>query len=229
MSSNARITRWNARYAARERPPEAEPLPLLVRGVGGVRPGRALDLACGTGRHAIWLAARGWRVAAVDGASAALDLLLARAENAGVRGRVEPHVADLEADPPEFAIEATAYDLIVDCHFLHRPLLHAIRNGVRPGGTVRRRTARPCNRRPPWTRLSAGAGRAGGIGDRLGMEPTPQRGTRLDRGGGSRAGRGRSRGTASELTGTPATRRKRNGIAPRGGCAAARIRLAYWS
>lgn len=133
-SSNARIAKWNARYAAREQPPEAGPLPLLSSAVAGVPGGRALDLACGAGRHALWLAARGWRVAAVDGSSAALDRLLARAGDAGCRECIEPHVADLEADPPEFTIAAGAYDLIVDCHFLHRPLFPLIRNGVCPGG-----------------------------------------------------------------------------------------------
>lgn len=44
------------------------------------------------------------------------------------------HVADLEADPPAFAISPAGYDLIVDCYFLHRPLFAAIRRGVRPGG-----------------------------------------------------------------------------------------------
>ena len=133
-SSSTRIARWNARYASREQPPVAGPLPLLTGAVAGVRPGRALDMACGAGRHALWLAARGWRVAAVDGSSAALDRLLARAGEAGCRERIEPHVADLEADPPEFTIVADAYDLIVDCHFLHRPLFPLIRPGVRPAG-----------------------------------------------------------------------------------------------
>ena len=133
-SSNARIARWNARYAAREQQPPASPSPLLTRAVAGVRPGRALDLACGAGRHAVWLAARGWRVAAVDGASAAIERLLVRAGEAGCRERIEPHVADLEAEPPAFTIAAAAYDLIVDCQFLHRPLFPRSRNGVRPGG-----------------------------------------------------------------------------------------------
>ena len=65
---------------------------------------------------------------------AAVALLLANAERAGCRDRIEPHIADLEADPREFDIAPAAYDLIVDCRFLHRPLFAAIRDGVRPGG-----------------------------------------------------------------------------------------------
>ena len=137
MATNqARIAKWNARYAAGGDAPAASPLPLLAAAVERVQPGRALDLACGSGRHALWLAARGWRVTAVDGAATALDLLLARAELNGCSDRIESSVADLEAEPPEFTIAEAAYDLVVDSYFLHRPLLPAIRNGVRPGGLL---------------------------------------------------------------------------------------------
>ena len=107
---------------------------MLPRAVSGVPAGRALGLACGAGRHAVWLARRGWQVDAVDGSEAAITLLRANAARAGCRERIAAHVADLEADPPAFAVPAAAYDLIVDCYFLHRPLFTAIREGVRPGG-----------------------------------------------------------------------------------------------
>ena len=131
---NPQIAKWNSRYAERQPgdlPAPSAPLPDAVH---GLPPGRALDLACGTGRHAIWLASRGWRVDAVDGSEKAIALLLANAGRAGCRDRVATYVADLEADPPGFTIEPSVYDLIVDCYFLHRPLFAAIREGVRPGG-----------------------------------------------------------------------------------------------
>ena len=131
---NRQIAKWEARYAARAPGALAAPSPPLPQAVSGVPPGRALDLACGVGRHAVWLAERGWQVDAVDGSRAAVRLLLANAARAGCRERVAGHTADLEADPPEFAIPTSAYDLIVDCCFLHRPLFSAIREGVRPGG-----------------------------------------------------------------------------------------------
>ena len=131
---NPQIAKWNARYAGRVPGNLSEPSPPLPDAVAGVSPGRALDLACGPGRHAIWLASHGWRVDAVDGSAAAISLLLANAERTGCRGLIDTHVADLEAAPPEFTIEPAAYDLIVDCYFLHRPLFAAIRDGVRPGG-----------------------------------------------------------------------------------------------
>ena len=70
----------------------------------------------------------------MDGSEVAVSLLRANAERASCAERIETHVADLEADPPEFAIEPAAYDLVVDCYFLHRPLFAAVREAVRPGG-----------------------------------------------------------------------------------------------
>jgi len=94
-------------------------------------PGRALDLACGTGRHALHLARLGWKVTAVDIELDAIRQLRAAAEpNLAIDARV----VDLEKH--EFAIEPNAYDLICDFHYLQRDLFPQIREGVRPGGAV---------------------------------------------------------------------------------------------
>ena len=65
------LDEWNARYRSREEIDD-EPSPLLVDAAAEVKPGRALDLACGAGRNAVWLAHHGWKVTAVDGV---IDLL----------------------------------------------------------------------------------------------------------------------------------------------------------
>ena len=98
------------------------PHPLLVQVAELLPPGRALDLACGAGRNALYLASLGWQVTAVDSSAVAL---------AQLRG-VETHLADLEKH--QFAIAPAAYDLICDFHYLQRDLFAAIREGVRPGG-----------------------------------------------------------------------------------------------
>jgi 2-polyprenyl-3-methyl-5-hydroxy-6-metoxy-1,4-benzoquinol methylase len=89
-----------------------------------VPPGRALDLACGAGRHARWLAAHGWDVTAVDIAIEPADI----EHVAGVRC-VQ---ADLERH--QFAIEPGAWDLIVCWLYWQADLLPDITAGVRPGG-----------------------------------------------------------------------------------------------
>ena len=97
-----------------------------------MKPGRALDIACGVGRHAIFLAEHGWSVTAVDSSRVGIEILRQRAREAGVA--VDARVVDLEAG--EFQIEHETYDLICDFYYLQRDLFPAIRAGVKPGGAV---------------------------------------------------------------------------------------------
>jgi SAM-dependent methyltransferase len=122
---------WNERYSLGEHIIK-EPLPLLVRVASELEPGRALDLACGAGRHAIFLAERGWRVTAVDASIVGIELAEAEASKRGVE--VDWRVADLESG--EFEIEKEAYDLVAVFYYLQRDLFPSIRAGVRAGGTV---------------------------------------------------------------------------------------------
>ena len=105
------------------------PDPLLVANCETLAPGRALDLACGHGRNAIYLATLGWRVTAVDREEAAIRLL--REHAAGLN--IDARVCDLEDS--SFAIEPFAFDLICDFLYLDRKLFPQIREGVKPGGT----------------------------------------------------------------------------------------------
>jgi SAM-dependent methyltransferase len=105
------------------------PAALLVSAVEHLPAGRALDLACGAGRHALFLARRGWRVTAVDSSREAIGLLR---EQAGPALSVDARVADLEAG--EFRIEPDTFDLICDFCYLQRSLFSPIRAGIRPGG-----------------------------------------------------------------------------------------------
>jgi tellurite methyltransferase len=116
---------WDAHYSDPANI-SAAPDPLLTQAAEMLPPGHALDLACGAGRHALYLAALGWRVTAVDSSEAALSRL--RGNSA-----IEVHRADLERG--EFVIAPAAFDLICDFFYLQRDLFPAIREGVRPGGT----------------------------------------------------------------------------------------------
>ncbi len=122
---------WNERYSRGEHIIK-EPLPLLVRAASELKPGRALDLACGAGRHAIFLAGRGWRVTAVDASGVGIELAEVSARERGVE--VDWRVIDLEGG--RFEIEAEAYDLIGVFYYLQRDLFPQIRAGVSPGGVV---------------------------------------------------------------------------------------------
>ncbi|HEV3200711.1 MAG TPA: methyltransferase domain-containing protein [Bryobacteraceae bacterium] len=104
------------------------PAPLLVEVADRLVPGCALDLACGHGRNAIYLAGLGWRVTALDSSPAAIHLLRERSPGLSMDARV----ADLEAG--EFRIGPASFDLICDFFYLQRDLFPQIREGVRPGG-----------------------------------------------------------------------------------------------
>ena len=131
---NPQIKKWDTRYKGNAHALLKPPLEPVVEATKTLKPGRVLDLACGPGRHAIWLAQLGWNVDAVDGSSTALHQLLSFADNRGCSHRIHTICTDLESKPPEFQVPKERYDLIINCHFLHRPLFGAIQNGIRAGG-----------------------------------------------------------------------------------------------
>jgi len=122
---------WDERYRSGEHTTK-EPSPLLGAAIENSKPGNALDIACGVGRHAIFLAEHGWNVTAGDSSRVGIEILKQRAREAGVS--VDARVADLEQG--EFQIEPDAYDLICVFYYLQRDLFPSIRAGVKTGGTV---------------------------------------------------------------------------------------------
>jgi tellurite methyltransferase len=125
------MTSWDERYQRGEHLNDS-PADLLVRFASAQPPGRALDLASGPGRNAMFLAERGWRVIAVDSSAVAIEILTKRVRASGLP--IDARVADLEKG--EFDIEPETYDLICDFYYLERSLFPAIREGARPGGRV---------------------------------------------------------------------------------------------
>ena len=126
---------WNARYAQKELLWTAAPNRRFAEEVAGLAPGRALDLACGEGRNAVWLAERGWEVTGVDFS----DVALAKATELAASRGVE--VDWVVADVLEYEPEPHAYDLVAVLYLQLRrdELLRAVRgavNAVAPGGTL---------------------------------------------------------------------------------------------
>ena len=119
---------WNERYRSREEL-ASSPAPLLVRAAESLAPGRALDLACGAGRNAIWLAQRGWDVVAIDGASEAIRIVHEHDPSLDAR------VMDLETGAA-LPFDDESFDLVAILYYLHRPLFAEARRVVRPGGIV---------------------------------------------------------------------------------------------
>jgi SAM-dependent methyltransferase len=126
---------WNERYAQKELVWSADPNRFLVGEVGGLQTGRALDLGCGEGRNAVWLAERGWHVTAVDFSEVGLEKArqLAGARNV----QVDWVLADVTGFQPP----AASYDLVLICYLQlparerHAVMAHA-RDALVPGGTL---------------------------------------------------------------------------------------------
>ena len=116
------MTKWDQKYRAGYGA-SGMPEPALIQAIANIAPGAALDLACGRGRNAVYLALRGWTVTALDSSQVAIDEL---------PGTIDARCIDLES--PDFQIAPDTYDLICDCNYLHRPLFPQIRAGLKAGG-----------------------------------------------------------------------------------------------
>jgi SAM-dependent methyltransferase len=126
---------WDDRYATTELIWGAEPNQFLVREVADLTPGKALDLATGEGRNAIWLSERGWAVTGVDFSAVALGKAREIAADVGVAVEwVDTDVIDYEPEPAGFDLVTIIY-----LH-LERPerrrVLAAASRAVAPGGTL---------------------------------------------------------------------------------------------
>lgn len=141
---------WDEMYRSRPRVWSGRPNPQLVAEAAGLAPGKALDLGCGEGADALWLAERGWTVTAVDVSAVALERAAAHAAEAGAGDRVTWLQRDLATWTPE-----EQFDL-VSVQFLHstvapwQPPHRLAANAVRPGGTLLIVGHHP-DGLPPWS------------------------------------------------------------------------------
>ena len=141
IAPEAIVTRefWDARYGSVAQVWSGNPNARLVEHVAELAPGTALDVGCGEGADAIWMASRGWRVTGVDVSTVALDRAAARAAEAGpeLAGRITWQQADvLTWDPAPLQFD------LVSAHFVHLPsparasLHRRLAAAVRPGGIL---------------------------------------------------------------------------------------------
>lgn len=123
--------KWDGKYSGRSAPDELQPDEWLTTNLKDAPPGRALELACGLGGNAIWLARQGWRVDAVDVSPVGLEIAerFARTQHADVRW--------IAADLDDYTPEREVYDLVVVFRFLDRKRLpEIVTSALKPGGRL---------------------------------------------------------------------------------------------
>jgi tellurite methyltransferase len=143
---SASLAEWDDKHRASVGEPSPEPasfvtelLPLLPRGP-------ALDLACGTGRHALLLAARGQHVTAIDGSAAALEILEQRSRESHRLARRKPSIGSpqgsrasidlVQADLEHVALPRGSFALVLCVHYLQRSLFPQIEAALVRGGML---------------------------------------------------------------------------------------------
>ncbi|MEF8813133.1 MAG: methyltransferase domain-containing protein [Halovenus sp.] len=126
------MTTWDERFRTGEYPSEPDPSPVLREYTDTTTDGRALDVACGTGRNAVFLAEQGYRVDALDQSVEGLRITRERAESRGVGDCLSP----IQADAREFAYPASRYDLVTISFFRTLDRLSDLKDALRPGGLL---------------------------------------------------------------------------------------------
>jgi len=121
---------WEKRYATGETGSPGVSSLFLRENIHRLPRGRALDIACGDGRHALFLAGNGYRVEAVDLALTGLRRLRQAAKRDGLA------LTAIQADLEHFPLRRERYDVVVNIRYLQRSLWPELRTALRPGGVI---------------------------------------------------------------------------------------------
>jgi tellurite methyltransferase len=138
---------WDAKHRLSADDSSGEPTGILCELWPLLPQGAALDLACGTGKNALFLAERGRHITAVDWSAAALDILEARARNKKIPTRRIQAPGEIkrssragidlvQADLERIELPARSFDLILNLRYLQRSLFPQICRALRPNGML---------------------------------------------------------------------------------------------
>ena len=144
--SAADFTEWDKRQLEAAERAAPEPAAFVTELLSLLPRGPALDVACGTGRHSLLLAARGQHVVAVDGSSVALEVVEQRARESRLAARrlrslnevdqARSGIELVEADLERVALPQRSFALIVCVHYLQRSLFAQMERALAPGGML---------------------------------------------------------------------------------------------
>lgn len=126
------MTTWDERFRNREYPTDPEPSPVLRQYLDACPDGRALDIATGTGRNAVFLAAEGYNVDAVDQSREGLRIARENARESGVADRTNWIQGDIES----YEFPKATYDLVTISFYRAIDRLSDITEALTPGGVL---------------------------------------------------------------------------------------------
>jgi tellurite methyltransferase len=142
----ANVSEWDARHRDSAQNTPAEPASILLEWLPLLPSGPVLDIACGTGRHTLLLAARGLPVTAVDWSGAALDVLekraraaklrISRGESADLADSQARGIRLIQANIEEIRLPDASFSLILCLQYLLRSLFPQMARTLRPGGVL---------------------------------------------------------------------------------------------
>jgi SAM-dependent methyltransferase len=123
---------WDERFREGQYPTDPDPSAILREAVDGFPDGRALDIATGTGRNAVFLAEQGYEVTGIDQSEAGLEITRERAAERGVGDRLSL----ARADAKEYDYPEAAYDVVTISYFRTLDRLNDVKTALRPGGVL---------------------------------------------------------------------------------------------
>jgi SAM-dependent methyltransferase len=142
----ANVTEWDAHHREAAQNSFAEPASIVSEWLPLLPTGPALDLACGTGRHALLLAARGQLVTAVDWSGTALDIIADRARKAklpvskvdatALAGSRARGLRLIQADLELIQLPGSSFSLLLCFNYLQRSLFPQMARALHPGGLL---------------------------------------------------------------------------------------------
>jgi SAM-dependent methyltransferase len=135
VTDSAVRDRWDQQYASMEQVWSGQPNTQLVSEARGLPPRRVLDVGCGEGADALWLAAHGWDVTALDVSQVALDRAANQAERAGAQVHwIHAGLVEAALAPASFELVSAQYPALLRTE--HHEAELALLNAVAPGGVL---------------------------------------------------------------------------------------------
>jgi len=126
------MTTWDERFREGQYPQNPDPSPVLRKYVESFPDGRALDVAAGTGRNAVFLASEGYEVDAIDQSRTGLEIARRNAADRGVEDRTNW----IQADVPEYTFPESAYDVVTISFYRAVDRFPDVKAALRPGGVL---------------------------------------------------------------------------------------------